>query len=292
MLSVDNQIQAERELSEAVEYMHDEKGHRVDVHRPSAINPGDYEYIKVGEKRAALKVGQKLAGPGGVCHHCGKAIVWEVYYRHTPTGNVVTFGYICAGILDMTDNRIDHEMNLLKRAAANERRQEEWNKTVEDRREAFEMNHPDEAAFVRDYKGEFGQDFINRLRWGIDKYGSPLEGQIESLKKFIAGRQAFEDRKLEEAKLLEDAPLLGNGRQTLVGVILSTKMSYSQYGDTLKMLVQLDDGNKVYGTVPNDLCLAVGSENLKDTRVQFDAKVEVKEDHFGYYSRPTKAKVI
>jgi hypothetical protein len=278
-------------------YTHDEQGHRVDVHRPSAINPGDYEYIKVNERRAALKDGQKLAGPGGVCHHCGKAIVWEVYYTHKPTGNVVTFGYICANILNMTDNRIDHEMNLLKRTAANERREEEWSKTVADRREAWEMNHPDEAAFVRDYKGEFGRDFINRMRWGIEKYGSPLDSHIESIKKFIAARQAFEDRKVIEDAQLENAPLLGDGRQTIEGVIVSEKF---QHNDRLgisvhKMLVKMDDGNKVFGTMPESIERAIEDlerETAVGVRVKFDGKVEAKEDHFGFFSRPTKGQVV
>lgn len=284
-----------------VEYTHDEQGHRVDVHRPSAINPGDYEYVKVDEARKALRPGvlthvigkpAKLAGPAGTCHHCGKAIIWRVWFKHVPTGNLVTFGYQCADILSMTDNRIDHEMNLLKRTAANERREEEWSKSVADRREAWEANHPDEAAFVRDYKGDFGQDFINRLRWGIDKYGSPLDNQIESLKKFIAARTAFETRKVEEEKQLEDAPLLGSGRQTITGTIISTKYVDNPYSDarTHKMLVKLDDGNKVYGTVPS--VIDSHATDLKDLRVQFDAKVEPKEDHFGFFSRPTKAQVI
>jgi hypothetical protein len=304
MLSVDNQVQAEEDLDAAINllekenaiYAHDERGHRVDTHRPSAINPGDYEYVKVDEARKARVDGQtKLAGPAGTCHHCGKAIVWRVFFKHIPTGNLVTFGYQCADILKMTDNRIDHEMNLLKRQAANERQQEEWNKTVEDRRADWETNHPDEAAFVRDYKGEFGQDFINRIRWGIDKYGSPLDNQIESIKKFIAGRQAFEDRKLEEAKQLEDAPLLADGRQTIEGIIVSEKYTETVYGRQHKMLVKMDDGNKVFGTMPDSIEHAVYDterETAVGMRIKFDAKVEPKEDHFGFYSRPTKAQVV
>jgi hypothetical protein len=274
------------------EYTHDEKGTRVDVHRPSAINPGDYEYIKVFQHRkAVIKPGQKLAGPGGTCHHCGKAIVWEVLFRYLPTGDVVTFGYICAGILEMTDNRIDHEMNLLKRQAANERRQEQWNQQKLDRHAEFVTNHPDLANFVDEWDlDDEPNGYIARIKWGIETYGSPAEWQMDGLRRFKDGREKFIARRIEEAKLLENAPLLQDGRQVIEGYVLNTKLQSSDYGDTLKMTVRTLDGNRVYGTVPSNIEFAVLEG--KDVKVRFTAKVEAKEDHFGFFSRPTKAEVL
>ena len=277
-------------MEPVIEYAHDEKGHRIDVHRPSAINPGDYHYMGVSERRAALKAGQKIAGPGGICHHCGKAIVWEVNYRHIPTGNLVTFGYICAGILDMTDSRIDHEMTLLRRAAENEAKKSKFERTRADRFANFLAEYADEWRFIQDHADENG--WLASIRRGVETYGSPFEDQIVKVQRYIVGYEKLIVAKLAEAKLLENAPELVEGRQHIVGTIVSTKVVNSDYGDTRKMLVRFDDGNKVFGTVPNDLFLAVDVDKMPGTRIEFDAKVEPKEDHFGFFSRPTKTQVV
>jgi hypothetical protein len=274
-------------------YTHDAKGHRTDVHRPSVINPGDYEYIGVSEARKLSAEGVKLAGPGGVCHHCGKAIVWSCHYRYLPTGDRVTFGFICAGILDLTDNRIDHEMALLKRRAENERRAQAWSDQVQQRNDEWWANYPTEAAFVQNFADD-DNGFINFLRSGIERFGSPLPSHIASLQRFIAGRERMIQNKLAEAKALENAPAITEGRYQIEGTILSTKWKESDYGDTLKMVVQSDSGNKVWGTVPNNLINEVGEENLRGTRISFKATIKPSEgdDHFGYVSRPTNAKVV
>ena len=63
----------------------------------------------------------------------------------------------------------------------------------------------------------------------------------------------------------------------------------SFYGMTQKMGVKLADGNKVYGTVPNNI-----SHVERGNKVKFVAKVErsEKDEHFGFFSRPAKAQII
>ena len=56
----------------------------------------------------------------------------------------------------------------------------------------------------------------------------------------------------EDVEADPTTPLV-EGRRQVTGVILSTKWQDSQYGETLKMLVKEDDGNKVWGTVPTVL---------------------------------------
>lgn len=273
-------------------YAHDERGTRTDVHRPSAINPGDYRYLKVSEARAELKQGQKRGGPGGICHHCGKGIVWEVHFQHLPSGNVVTFGYICAGMLEMTDNRIDHEMNLLKRAAANEVKKTRFEKTRQDRFDNFTAVYHDEWQFIQDHADE--NSWLARIKWGVETYGSPFDDQIAAVQRYIAGYYKMIDAKLAEAKLLENAPNLVEGRQQIEGTIVGTKLVPGYTGGwDKKMTVKLDDGNKVYGTMPRSIEDAINDEAAeKGTRVRFIANVQPKEDHFGYFSRPTKGEVV
>jgi hypothetical protein len=273
-------------------YAHDSTGTRTDVHRPSAINPGDYEFVSVSEKRKARAEGKKIGGPAGTCHHCGKAIVWEVNYTHKPSGNLVTFGYICAGILDLTDNRIDHEMVMLKRRAENERRQEQWNQAKLDRHHEFVTNHPDLANFLDEWDlDDEPNGYISRIKWGVETYGSPAEWQMDGLRKFKAGRERFIEQRIEEAKLLENAPKLQDGRQVIEGYIMSIKYDVGDFSQT-KMTVKTLDGNRVYGTMPAAISQSIDHDNFRDTKVRFTAAVTAKEDHFGYFNRPSKAEVL
>lgn len=282
-------------------YTHDEQGHRADVHRPSAINPGDYEYIGVDEARKALKEGQKVAGPGGVCHHCGKAIVWRVHWRYIPTGDVVTFGYICTEILGMSDNRIDHEMTLLKRQAENERKQERAKMERQEREDQFKAQHPDVVTFLSTLDEGETFMFLVDMKNSMERWGSLTERQIESVKKCMAARQKFYAKKMEEA-MNEPTTSLDEGRRVIEGEVVSHKWVDNDYtgGRDHKMLVKQDDGNKVYGSVPrqvSDYCYH-NDENenrdLKGMRVKFTATVEQSknDEHFGFFKRPSNASVV
>jgi hypothetical protein len=111
------------------------------------------------------------------------------------------------------------------------------------------------------------------------------------------------------AKLIAPkAAALVGGRRVLAGVIRSAKLVDTTFGyresSTYKMTVELDGGQRVYGSVPNDLFDALNdgvitggdaplSDQLRGLRVEFTATVQVSDDDpgFGYYSRPAKASV-
>jgi Fic family protein len=78
---------------------------------------------------------------------------------------------------------------------------------------------------------------------------------------------------------------VAEGRQVITGLVLALKWQSSQYGDTLKMLVQDDRGFRVWGSVPSSL------EVNREERVQFTATVQQsdKDPKFGFFKRPTKA---
>lgn len=281
-------------------YTHDEMGTRVDVHRPSAINPGDYEYIKVDEARKALKEGQKIAGPGGVCHHCGKAIVWRVHFRYIPTGDVVTFGYICTEILEMSDNRIDHEMVLLKRQAANERREEALKMEREDRVRKFAAEQPALVKFLNEVDDNESFYFLKSLAQSFERWGSLTERQTEAAVKIMKQREEYLARKLQAAIDEANAPEaedLEEGRYVIEGVVIKEEIKYSDFGSRQVMTVMTDGGNKVWGTVPRDIAYSDKIQNdgdLKGKRVRFTATVEKsdRDDHFGFFSRPAKAEIL
>lgn len=288
-------------MSESVIYTHDEKGKRQDVHAPSVINPGDYDYLRVGYSRKHPVTG----GPAGTCHHCGKAIVWEVFYTHKPSGKVVTFGYICAGILDLTDNRIDHEMVLLKRTAENERRKEMAKMEWTDRRDKMVAEYPEVCEFLDNFDDSYSPNkssfdfFLGNLKRNYERWGSLFPRQIDAIVKTMKKREEYVQRKL--AEVAPTAPLdeKHGERQTLTGVIVSEKWvpGRHEHVKTHKMLVKLDNGNKVFGSMPIDVERAVDDserETAVGMRVKFDAKVtrSNKDENFGFFNRPTKAQVV
>ncbi|KPJ92596.1 MAG: hypothetical protein AMS18_07125 [Gemmatimonas sp. SG8_17] len=82
------------------------------------------------------------------------------------------------------------------------------------------------------------------------------------------------------------------GRQQLEGEVLSVKMKYTAFGDTLKMLVRVttDEGIfKVWGTVPTNLVADIERNHV----VRFTATLKRSDDRgFGFFSRPAKASIV
>ena len=84
------------------------------------------------------------------------------------------------------------------------------------------------------------------------------------------------------------------GRVTIVGKVISTKWVENNYGGSLKMLVESEQGWRVFGTVPSRLgeVLARTEGTLVGSKVAFTAEVTPKEADFGFFSRPTGGAVL
>ena len=89
------------------------------------------------------------------------------------------------------------------------------------------------------------------------------------------------------ARLAAKVPVV-EGRYEIVGKVLSQKAVESAYGYTLKMLVAVDGGYKVWGSVPSSLDVETGA------RIAFTATVErsAQDVDFGFFKRPAKARVL
>lgn len=148
-----------------------------------------------------------------------------------------------------------------------------------------------------------------RAQWLSNGYGDLLEAVEEALRGLRDGdpirRQALDARErinayaateadAEAVRLVLDAlaereaakrPVV-EGRHEIQGAVLTVKVQESQFGSSLKMLVEVD-GYKVWGTVPADL---YGVD--RGDRVAFTATVEASDDDpsFGFFKRPSKAR--
>jgi len=138
-------------------------------------------------------------------------------------------------------------------------------------------------------------DLLEAIETAISglRHGDPIRRQAEAARERInmydatqadaeavqAVLDAIADREAATVPVVE-------GRYEIQGEVLTVKFQESQFGGSLKMLVEVD-GYKVWGTVPTDL---YGVD--RGDRVAFTATVERSQDDagFGFFKRPTKAR--
>jgi hypothetical protein len=89
------------------------------------------------------------------------------------------------------------------------------------------------------------------------------------------------------------------GRIQITGTVVSTKTVDSPYGTQYKMLVLDDRGFKVWGSVPSAIhiiedCYDQQRALIREDVVSFTATVKKsdRDESFGFFSRPTKAKLV
>jgi hypothetical protein len=273
---------------------------RTDVHRPSAIRPQDYELAAPIEGLPWWKSGPyvDLGSVSGVCSHCGHALRYAVRFVYTPTGEIVTFGEDCANEIDLHDSRLDLVFDRLRKRAATERKREQMEKSVRERREQMEQEHPDVVEWMEEQNWDtesFG--FLLDMHRAMEQWGSLTENQTNAVRKIMVKRQEQAAAKLNEVTPTTPAP---TGRVQVEGEVLSHRYQDSYFGTAHKMLVKLDDGNKVWGTVAESIESSLfdtttqSYTELRGQRVRFTATFEQSKDdeHFSFFKRPSKAVVV
>jgi hypothetical protein len=270
---------------------------RTDPHRPSAIDPSNYELAAPMEGLPWYKAGPFM-DYGSVsrnCDHCGKAIRYGVRFKYD-NGGFVVFGERCTELIDLPDelrNRIGYEMNRVRIAAANERKKLRKEQEWVDRRAEMTTRNPDVVEFLEDMDTNEKFAFLLSMADAYEKWGSLTDGQINAVRKIMASRQAKAAEKIDEALALRDAPEAPEGRQTVVGTVASTRVDTSDYGSVRKMLLKLDDGNKVWGTMPSKVESTIYQDDNEfiGKRIELTATFTRKEEHFSFYKNP-RGKVI
>lgn len=220
----------------------------------------------------------------GGCAACGTHFAHGAAVLNKLTNTVIAIGGICAGTWNIAADigvRAARARKGAANAAIDAGRLREAN--------AFLAENPAlVAAFLDEH--QIIQDIHDKLL----KWGSISPAQVDLVFK-IAGEA---DERAEKAKVadarqaaLDAAPELTEGRYIIEGIVISTKWKegYMPGEQTLKMLVEMDDLNRVWGTVP----AAIIDVELR-TRVTFTAAVTRSNDdtHFGFFSRPSKALVL
>lgn len=292
---------------------------RTDIHRPSVITPEDYSFVgcevmkveglgdmyELRAQREAIQAHMKQTGGtysshahGGSCHVCGAWAIYTFLFHHKPTNTYIRTGGDCAEKLEfyeterfrkMMSNALEAKAGKAKAAALLE--QHGLSKAWE--------------IFQSEDRNEFGTHPKQVYRWGVIvsmthnlvKYGSMSDKQINYMRVLI--EQLAKHDEIEAAREAEHAtykplPIKAPTRMKVKGTVRSIRrpeqgQTRGMFMVSTKILVQHADGWKVWGTMPSKICnVEVGYE------IEFEAKVTVsdKDDKFGFFSRPTKAKII
>lgn len=275
---------------------------RTDIHRPSAINPEDYQFVAFGNvkiesmgdcfvaqaERATLKRHMDSTGGwysnhdhGGNCHICGASCIWTAIFYHEKTNSYIKTGTDCADKLEMgygDFNAFKRDVTNALEAAAGKRKAQALleEKGLSRAWDVF-VSSPEtdkyEEATIRDIVGK------------LVRYGNVSDNQVNFIVKLI---EKIDNRAVVAAQRAVEhaaAEVCPEGRTIITGEILTTRVDETQFGTVIKMLVRDDRGFKVWGSMPG------GLDAKRGDRVRFSANVtrSDKDEKFGFYKRPTKA---
>lgn len=231
------------------------------------------------------------------CQHCGAHLRYAALLKHQVSQEMLWVGETCLDnrFSGMTKAQFDHlrKTAMLAREAAE--KLAAFNQFLVDHPELVPATYTYNLVFDVE-QGEFAHekfgtgwatsviaDILSKLR----QYGSISEKQIALIVRLEA--------EIEE-KISNYIPPVPNGpaprgKQTIEGEFVSSKAVEGYMGNTAyKMIVKLDNGSRVYGTIPMSL-----SDVNKGDRVQFTATFEAPRDgaeDFAFFKRPTKAEII
>lgn len=277
---------------------------RHDAHRPSQIDPADYEYVgqehlrieslgdclELESNRARIQAHMKRTGGrysthahGGNCMVCGSVnAVYTVLFYHEKTNSYVRMGQDCALKCDMGDAEAFRTFRTsIQDALARGRGQAKARAILQEKGllRCWEI-WKDDSQVAREETTI--RDIVGRLVL----YGNITDPQERFLGRLLHSIDTRAERAAQRAAEHAAADPCPEGRVEIRGKVLTTKIQDGFRGPVEKMLVQDERGFKVWGTVPGSLA---GIE--RGQRVGFMAAVEPSKDDakFGFFKRPTRA---
>lgn len=127
----------------------------------------------------------------------------------------------------------------------------------------------------------YGDQLIDDILAKVDGY--PLtDSQVSTL---VSAIEAHDFRLAQLASL----PDLPEGTYELIGTAVSVRTMNGRFGPQDKLLLQLDSGQRVYGTLPSSL---TGAEPGQRVALTATVKRSDSDPLFGYFKRPRKGRVL
>lgn len=270
----------------------------------------------------AERAGYRHGGPGrGGCDHCGANAIYVALMLHPASREWITIGETCLGGRFQASKADWDALRTRVKAAQQEAKVlAAYTEFVTANPIMIYATYADNIAAATiaggqglGYEGadlRFGNlvwkdkalNIVADIARKTRRTAYASERQIELVTKLLGEVDAIADEvparlaKIQaEAAEKAAAPAWTPGRQEITGVVLSSKWVESDYGygtsGTVKITVKLDNGQRVYGSLPRDLW-GDGQREEKGRRITLTATVKPSPDDpaFGWYSRPTKAK--
>lgn len=248
-----------------VEYFY--QGPVVELMRLSLKETPDSIYQLVFEQRG-MKEGQSFT-----CDHCGAWFHHGCFFRHEPTGEMVSVGWICADQFACSSKM----EKLMKKA------RKDFIKRYEEKQKAEEIKRKCEEFIAENIELrealKFDHKVVKDIKEQFEKKGHISDAQVALVLKLSKAPKK---------------PRIQEGRRTVTGEIISSKWQDGFHGLAHKMLVLLDTEERIWGTMPADIERYSSDGQYRGLRVEFTATIKRSsaDPHFGIYSRPTKARVI
>lgn len=279
---------------------------RTDIHRPSQIIPSEYEYVfsyalastdngfpvpsqnircegdHHAEDGTCCVIGLRTVHPAqmvavspGRCTVCGTPHIYGDVWQHTPTGEYIAIGHVCAGKYSLLADRTDWELQIT-RARRNAAVQAERARKA-DQRTTFLAEHPGlEEALA--YEHHITADIAARFT----ATAHLSEKQIALVLKLA--REGKERAERPEEKHVP-AP---TGRTTFRGRVVSWKLHESDWGTVARITVKVETPDGVWlawGTCPSAL---YDTENgVRGALVEITATLtRGNDEHFAFMKRP------
>lgn len=269
----------------------------IDRHPAGTITVNGHEFT-VNAAGWPLEACRRCAGTGHVmfngfddiCYRCGNVNNYRPMAAESPTAKAAQVAYVA--ILTRRASARARAAIKRKAAAADRTAAAVAAREVIDQETRLALaDHPlaVDATYTANMLANDISEFDVR---GYRDLASAYEHGLSVTAEGIAAAEAQTAAHIAKGNA---APLV-EGRRVLRGTVASVKAveGYGPYGrpiSTLKMVLDLGDGTRVYGTAPSAL---LGSERLAKATVELTATVTRSADDptFGFYSRPAKARRV
>jgi len=209
------------------------------------------------------------------CTHCGSALKSGVVYLHKTSGEHIVMGHTCRNRLDFADAdeiQAAHRANRLRLASLRKLMKRNWRWKIVGE---FLIENEDKHHIIA--------DMLRKL----NKYFSLSRRQIAFARKIVRDEAKRAKEKADREARLAQAQDWEDGRHEIEGKILSCKWKDSDFGGGYKLLIELEDGRRCWGSAPSKLLKE--TEDVVGLTIKIKARFRVSSDDtkFAFFSRPT-----
>jgi hypothetical protein len=287
---------------------------RTDVHAPSSpkFDPEAYAFSGVfdndsdwGDHAARRQAVSALVdqgysfGHGGSnsCGHCGAQIRYAALMVRADVKEFIFVGQDCL------NNRFEELTKAEFQALRKTAKLNKDRATRKEKADAIFAANP-WLSEIPTYGGDFLDSLYERARDGKELSERQIETGQVALQRAKEREVKFQAQAAADAVLIAQGVQAPEGKVTVTGEVVSVKWHDNDFGGALKMVVQSDEGWKVWVTVPKSLqgtsALVSGGEwkFTEDVsagqRVEFTATLtrSDRDPLFAFGKRPTKAKIL